>query len=128
MSWRRGVIALPTVMVIGLIVLLAGIGLAGTGFVETLAGMGSYESERAFSIAEAAAQDAYKRLGRNKNCICGYNGSFLDGTAEVIVSGTNPKIVRSTGRIRNKQRTIQLTLLWDTYDKMTHAEWKEVTD
>ena len=125
---KEGIIALPTIIIISLIVMLIGVGLAGTGFIETLVGLGAYESEQALYIAEAGAQDAYKRLVRNKNCACNYSLAIGVGSVTITVSGTNPKIVRAEGRVRNKRRTIQIILSWNAHDRVAHGGWREVTD
>lgn len=125
---QDGLAALPTVIIISVIVLLAGMGIAGTGFIESLLSLGNYESKQALYIAEAGAHDALKRLVRDKNCSCNYTLTVGDGTATLSVTGSNPKTIVSKGELKMKKRQIRIVVSWDANDEVTYSEWKEVTD
>lgn len=125
-EFRRGVVALPTIIVISLIVLAGGIGIAGSGFVETLISFGDYESGQAFYAAESGVHDAIKRLLRDGNCACIYDLLINAARVSVRVEGENPKIITSTGRVGRKQRTLQVTATRDSNQKLTYSFWKEI--
>lgn len=125
---NQGVAALPVIIMIAMIIVIAGLGIAGRGFIEALVSFGDYESKRALYVADAGAQDAFKRLARNKNCSCTYDLAIDSGVAKIMVTGTNPKTILSLGELGNKKRKIQVTVSWDTNDKATYTGWKEVTD
>lgn len=125
---RRGVAALPTVLIIAMVVVIASIGIASSGFVESLVSFGDYESKQAFAVAEAGAQDALKRLVRDKTCTCNYTLTLGSGTATITVSGTNPKTIASVGAVGNKKRKIEVTVSWDGNDKASQTAWQEVTN
>lgn len=125
---NRGVAALPLVLIISTIILIAGLGIAGSGFIESLLSFGDYESKSALYVADAGAQDAFKRLVRNKNCSCNYSLTIDSGTANISVTGTNPKTMVSEGILGSKKRKIRVVVSWDANDKATYTEWKEVFD
>ena len=112
----NGVAALITVTVIALIILIAGIGISQTGFVENILTSGEKESRKAFYAAEAGIQDAMERMTRNKDCNNGVNppcssySFFIDNaTVAVTVSGvSNVKTIVAAGMQGNKTRTIQV--------------------
>lgn len=126
--YENGIAAIPTVIVISAIILIAGLGIAGSGFVESLVSFGDYESKRALYVAEAGAQDAFKKLVRDKNCSCNYTLTLDSGTAAITVSGTNPKTITSLGEVGSKKRRIKVVVSYDTNDKATYTEWKEIID
>ena len=98
---ESGIAALTTVVIIALIVLVAGIGISESGFVETLLTSGEKESREAFYAAEAGAHDALTRITRNKDCNNGvnppcssYSFSAGDASVSVTVSGaSSPKTI-----------------------------------
>lgn len=78
----------------------------------------------AFDLAESGAENAMVKLLRDIN----YAGETLtlpQGVVEITVTGTNPKLVRSTSTIGDFQRTIEVTV--DTGNNtLTVLSWKEV--
>lgn len=77
-----------------------------------------------YSVAESGAENGILRLLRNPF----YTGETLpvgDGTAVITVTGTNPKIIRSTGTIGNFKRTIEIQVGL-TNNIMTIQSWKEI--
>ena len=113
---NNGVAALITVTVIALIVLIAGIGISQTGFVENMLTSGEKESQEAFYAAEAGVQDAMTRIIRNKDCNNGVNPSCSsysfpvdNATVTITVSGiSSTKTIVSIGTQGNKTRTLQV--------------------
>lgn len=134
--FMTGVAALPTIMVIALIVLVAGIGVMSTGFVENAVTFGEEESREALYAAESGIHDAVLRINRNKNCesagipACA-SYSFPVGAASVAVAVTgagSPKTVLATGTIKNKTRRIQATATIDGNNKVIVSAWTELTN
>jgi hypothetical protein len=77
-----------------------------------------------YSVAESGAENAVLRLLRNPF----YTGETLaigDGTAVITVTGTNPKIITSTGTIGTFKRTIEIQVSL-TNNIMTIQSWKEI--
>ncbi len=138
--WRcdilnKGIAALITVTVIALIVLIAGIGISQTGFVENALTSGEEGSRQAFYGAEAGIHDALMRITRNKDCNNGVNpscSSYSFSVGDVLVGVTvngasTPKTIIAIGTEGNKTRTIQAIATIDsTTNKVTITSWSEV--
>lgn len=138
-TWRyrsaRGVMALPSIIMISLFVLVAGIGLASSGFFESIMGYGDSDGRKALFVAEAGAEDAFQRVVRNRLCNEGgipsctsYAFSAGEGTATVGVAGTNPKTIVSSGVVRGAQRSVQVVVSFDALEKATQTSWQEITN
>lgn len=133
---KSGIAALPTVVVIALIVLLAGIGMIGTGLVENALTFGESESRQALYAAETGVHDAIQRLVRNKDCNNGgspscasYSFPVGEGSVGVVISGaSSPKTILATGTRKNKTRRINVTVAIDINNKITVSSWSELTD
>ena len=133
---KEGLAALPTVAVIALIVLVAGLGVLGTGIVEDALTSGESESREALYAAEAGAHDAIERIVRNSACNNGgtpscssYTLTVGDAAASISVAGaTSPKTITSTGTRKNKTRQIQVTLTIGVNNKATVTSWVEITN
>lgn len=77
-----------------------------------------------YSVAEGGAENAILRLLRNPY----YTGETLpigDGVAEITVTGTNPKVIRSTGIVGDFQRTIEIRIGYSN-NILTIQSWEEV--
>jgi hypothetical protein len=129
------VVALPAVLVIAALVLIAGIGIASSGFWASSIGAGDNGSKIALAIAEAGAEDAFLRVVRNKQCNTGgtpacdaYTLTFPLGAAEVTVAGIAPKTILSQGVVGSIRRKVQVEVAFDANDKATQTSWKEVTN
>lgn len=133
---KFGVAALPTVTVVALIILLAGIGVVGTGLVENALTSGEDESRQALYAAETGIHDAIERLVRDKDCNNGgsppcalYSFPVGQGSVSVAVSGiSSPKTIIATGTNKNKIRRIQVAVAIDANNKITVSSWSELTD
>lgn len=130
-SGQRGVMALPSIIVISLLVLIAGIGIASSGFFENLMSYGEIGSKKSLLAAEAGAEDAFERLTRDKDCssCLSYSLSFDDATTNIIVSnsGANQKTITSEGNYRGKKRKVQVVVDFDSItDKATQTSWQEI--
>lgn len=78
----------------------------------------------ALNIAEAGIENALLALIRNPN----YTGEILligDGNAEITVSGTNPKLVASKGRLGDFLRTIKVQVEYNN-NTLNILSWKEM--
>ena len=134
---NKGIAAIVTVIVIALIVLIAGIGISQTGFVETALTSGEKESRKAFYAAQAGVQDALARITRNKDCnngvapLCSsYSFSVDDASVSITVSGVStPKTIIAIGTEKNKTRTIQAVAdINAATNKVTITSWNELTN
>lgn len=134
-----GVIALPSIILISILVLIAGIGISTSGFFESVMSSGDANSKKALSAAEAGAQDAFLRVVKNKLCneggspVCSsYTLSLNDGvatsTTTITVSGSNPKTITSEGSVAGKTRKIQVTVSFDANNKATQTGWQELAN
>lgn len=130
---NNGVAALPTIIIIAMIILLASIGAASSGFVENLISYSELESKKALFAAEAGAKDAFKRIGRNKDCNIGgsstcasYSIAVGDATSTITVSGTNNKTILSSGQVGNIEVRIQVEAYLDQNNKLIQSSWKQL--
>ena len=131
----QGMAALTTVTIIALIVLIAGIGISQTGFIENALTSGEKESREAFYAAETGIHDALIRIIRNKDCnngvspLCSsYSFSVDNASVNVTVSGASTqKTITAVGTEKNKIRTIQAIASIDTAtNKVSITSWSEV--
>jgi hypothetical protein len=130
---QEGVAALPMVIMIAVLAVVIGVGVGGSAFIEALLSSGDYESKQALYAAEAGASDAFKRVVRSKRCNEGgtpacdsFTVTVGSGAATVAVSGTNPKTILSVGEAGRKRRTVQVTVSYDSNNKASQTEWKEI--
>lgn len=121
---------MPSIIMISFLVLIAGIGIASSGFFENMMSYGDVNSKKALVYAEAGAEDAFERLVKNKNCSCSsYSLSFSDGSAAIAVSGgASSKTVVSEGTVNGKKRKVQVTVSFDANDEATQTGWQEIVD
>ncbi|MBI4993400.1 hypothetical protein HZC33_00350 [Candidatus Wolfebacteria bacterium] len=132
---ESGVAALPTIVIISMIILVVGIGVASSGFVEGLSSFGELENKKALFAAEAGAMDAFKRIGKNINCNSGgtpncsnYSLIIGDATAMVSVSGSGVKTIISNGQVGFKKAKIQVIVSIDANGKITQTSWQQLTN
>lgn len=82
------------------------------------------EGTNAFDLAESGAENAMVKLLRDIN-YAGESLALPQGNVEITVTGTNPKLVRSTSTSGDFQRTIEVIV--DTGNNtLTVLSWKEV--
>ena len=127
---QSGVMALPSIIVISLLILIAGIGIASSGFFENMMSYGDVNSKKSLVYAEAGAEDAFERLVKNKNCSCSsYTLNFDNGSAAIAVSGdASSKTIVSEGAVSDKKRKVQVVVSFDANDKATQISWQEITN
>jgi hypothetical protein len=78
----------------------------------------------AYSIAESGAENALIRLLKDQT----YTGETLnlgDGTAQITVTGSNPKVINSQGKLGNFNRTIEVTATF-LNNILNVTSWKEI--
>lgn len=130
-----GFAALPTVIIIAVVVLIAGIGVLSTGLTEDALTFGEKESREALYAAETGVHDAIERIVRMKNCNSGgipscasYVFYVGDASVSVTVSGaTTPKTIVATGTRKNKTRRIQVITTIDASGRVTITSWVELS-
>ncbi len=147
-SKKRGVATLPTVMVLGIMILAVAVGITAVALSESFISQGSAQSSRALFYAEAGARDALIKIARNKNYTCSSadcytidlstNGcSTGNDCAKVSVSagvGTtaDPKIITSKGIMKVSTRTLTVSVVLDSgasgIGEITATTWSEVTN
>jgi hypothetical protein len=127
--------ALPSIIMISVLILVAGVGIGSSGFFEVVMSGDDVDSKTALSNAEAGAEDALERVVRNKLCNEGgspscssYTLTFTEGTAAITVSGTSPKTITSEGKLKNIKRKVQISVSFDSNNKATVTSWQEVTN
>lgn len=132
---QKGVAALPIISIIAMVILLAALGAAGSGFIEGLISYGELENKQALFAAEAGAKDAFKRVARNRNCNLGgtptcadYSLSVGNTTSSIIISGDNPKTIVSSGQVENIIAKIQVIISFDSNGKAIQTSWRQITD
>lgn len=79
--------------------------------------------EIAFNVAEAGIENGLLRLLRNPN----YTGETLslnEGVTTIVVTGTNPYTITSTGVNGNFSRVIQVIVNYN--GNMTITSWREI--
>lgn len=108
---ESGIAALPTIVIIGVVVLLIAVALISSGLIENAISFGHYQSQQAYIAADLGAQDAIMRISRNKNFTsAGYAITAGSGTANISVSGTTSKTIISEGAYSNKTRRLQVVV------------------
>ena len=132
---NKGVAALPVITIIAMVILLAALGAAGSGFIEGLISYSELENKKALFAAEAGAKDAFKRVARDRNCNLGgtptcanYFLGIGDATSSIIISGDNPKTIISSGQMENIIIKIQLIISFDSNNKAIQTSWRQITD
>ena len=133
---NKGVAALPTIILIAMIILLAAAGVASSGFINGLISYGELESKKTLFAAEVGARDAFERVVRNKRCnidasppCSSYSFIVDDATASIIVSGSgNSRTIVSTGQIGIIKSTIQVEISFDANDKAIQTSWQQITN
>lgn len=135
----RGLIALPSILLMSILVLAAGIGIASSSFFENAMSSGDAETKKALAAAEAGAEDAFLRVVKNKLCNEGgtppcasytiaLSGGFPPSSATVTISGSSPKTILSVGTTGDKTRKIQVIVSFDAVNKATQTSWQEITN
>jgi hypothetical protein len=140
-----GAASLPSIIAVGLLILVIGVSITAISMSESFVSVGSAQSATALSYAELGAKDALVRIARNKN----YSGTYslnmvasgcnapYDGCAEVTVtSGTgnfaaaNPKIVYATGTVKVSARKVRVDVYYDSglYGEIATSTWQEITN
>jgi hypothetical protein len=131
---QKGVAALPAIIVIAMVILLVGVGISSTGFIENLSSYGELENKKALAAAEAGAADGFERLVRNRSCggSCPNNYTIVvgDADADVVISDdtASTKKIISTGRVGFKRVKIQVIVSFDANGKATQDSWQEIVD
>ena len=149
---KKGIAALPVIMVLGMLTLAIAVGVTSVAFSEVMISQGSSQSTKALSYAEAGARDALWKIAHNKNYSCVstdcYTIDFVTsgcsagtGCAKVSVSSAagdtaNPKVITSKGVVGVNSRTLQVSVVLDSgtndstlqYGLITSTTWNELTN
>lgn len=156
-SKNRGIATLPTVIVLGMMILAVVVSITSLTLSGMLISQGQAQSSSALFYAEAGARDALVKIARDKNYICDttnscnstngyYSLDFVTNgctnstdCARVSVSGsgttTDPKIITSKGIMKASARImiVSVTLDSGTTDaslqngEITSTAWTELT-
>lgn len=149
---NKGIAALPTVIVIGVMALAVVVSITSISFNELLISQGQSQSTNALFYAESGARDALLKIAREKNYVCSTTDCYVidfvtngctnsTDCAKVTVSsglGTtaDPKIVTSKGIMKSSSRTLQVSVVLDSgttttslqNGEITSAVWTELTN
>lgn len=136
MGYNKGVAALPTIILIAMVILLAAVGVASSGFIEGLISYGELESKKTLFAAEVGARDAFERVVRNKRCnidaspsCSNYSLDVGDAIASIVVSGSgSARTIVSTGQIGVVKSKIQVEISFDANDKAVQTSWRQITN
>lgn len=133
----RGLAALPTILLLGIVSLVIALEITTLSFTELFISQGGSQSSRALFYAEAGARDALIKVARNKTYLCALadcysidfstNGcSLLNDCAKVQVTGNDTaKVVTSKGIMKASTRILQVTVTLDTDGAITGTTWSE---
>src|ERR1035437_9233490 len=126
---NKGIAALPTVIILGMVALAIVVSITTVTFNELLISQGQAESSNALFYAEGGVRDALIRIARNKNYTCSvtdcYSIDFIsngcangNGCSKISVSsgvGTtaDPKIITSKGIMQVSTRVMQVSVILD---------------
>lgn len=148
---NRGIATLPTVIVLGMMILAVVVSITSLTLNGLLISQGQAQSSSALFYAEAGARDALVRIARNKNYTCAtvdcYSMDFVaDGCAnntdcaKISVSSglgttSDPKIITSKGIMKVSTRVMEVRVTLDsgTTDasfqngEITTTAWTELT-
>lgn len=79
-----------------------------------------------FYAAEGGAENALIRLLRNPDYTGENDLPIGNGSADIAVTGTNPKTITSVGTENGFTRTVQVVVSYDTMNRQSITSWKEV--
>jgi len=137
---NKGMATLPTVIVIGIMVLAVVVSITSISLNELFISQGQANSATALFYAEAGARDALIKIARNKNYTCSDPSScylefatngYSNGTdySQVLVSGdSSTKVIASKGVMKLISRNIQVVVSLDTNGKISNTTWTESTN
>ncbi len=147
-SHKRGVATLPTVLVLGVMILAVAVAITTVSLSESFISQGGAQSAKALFYAEVGARDALIKIARNKGYSCATtdcynidfttNGCSLGNDCAMVQVSTadgstaTPKIITSKGTMKASSRTIQVTVLLDSGTpgdgRITSSTWIELTN
>jgi hypothetical protein len=130
---KSGLAALPSILVIATVALVAGLSMASGGLAELSISQEQLRSQESFYIAESGIADALIKITRNKKFEnVGYALSIGEGNATIIIQKGIPvagqTTIFSTGSVKNGNRKIQAIVNVDNNGKVTMASWNEYVD
>lgn len=133
-------------MVIVVMILAIGAGVALVSFSENSVAFGQKKSSQAYRYAVASAHDALLRLARNKSYSCAsvdcYSIDMVasgctsgDGCGKVTVSSDpgsagSPKVITAKGIVNSVTRRVQVSVVYDgsLNGEMSTITWQELNN
>lgn len=115
--------ALVTVIIFAAVAMLVITAAVSMGILSSMSSRQMLQGQHALLLAESGAENALLRLLRNPV----YTGETLTmdgGTATIVVSGTNPKIISVEGKSGSIIRQIEVRVS-DTSGAMSVDSWQE---
>ena len=145
---NKGIATLPTVIVLGMMILAVVVSMTSMTLSGLMISQGSTQSSNALFYAEAGARDALTKIARDKTYSCistdCYSLDFITNgctnntdCAKISVSagiGTtaDPKIITSKGIMKTSTRKMQVSVVMDsglaTDGQITGTTWTELTN
>lgn len=135
---QRGIATIPIILALTVLIIAVGLTVSAVAFNETFIAQEFFRSSKALTYAEAGARDALVKITRDgRYTSAGYNIEFVangctapnDGCATITVtSGTSPKTIVSSGRVKNNIRKVQVTVTLDANWVITGTSWQEISN
>ncbi|OHB22857.1 MAG: hypothetical protein A2939_03555 [Parcubacteria group bacterium RIFCSPLOWO2_01_FULL_48_18] len=124
------------VVIVSLIVLVVGLSMVGSGYIEISMGTREEHAGEALVVAEAGIHDGIKRLLRNKDCNVGgsppcvsYSIGVGNGTSTVtIMNSSTAKVIIAYGLVKSSARKIRAEVNFDANNEAAVTSWQEITD
>ena len=131
LAGRDGVITIYSILVLGAVLLAAGLALATGSFIESGMSSGHSSVSEALSLAEAGVSDAQVKLARDKDFShAGYTFSLGSGSVLVVVESDQPVLgqsrITATGRVGRRYSKIQVVVVRGTYGDISRMSWDEI--
>lgn len=145
-SHQSGFASLPVIMTLVILVIVIGISITAITLSETFITVGQSQSSVARAYAEVGAHDALFRIVKDKTYSCASvdcytidlvtNGCAQNsGCARVSVSSAtgspqNPKVITSTGQVKNNIRKLMVSVVFDAPQNgvVSSTTWSELTN
>jgi type II secretory pathway component PulK len=123
---NQGYIALVTVLIILAVGIIIGVTVSLNAVNEMQMGLSSNQSEQAFYVADACADEAILRLKRDASLTTINNLSIGNGSCIIQIEnlGGNNRRVKVTGQVEDYYRLIEIEVTVGSSWEVT--SWKEV--
>lgn len=132
-SFQQGAAALPAIMALAMILLLAGLAMTMSGLTQNNIVQNQSKSAMALYIAESGIKDAMQKAARNKDydtsVIGSYSLTINGGIADIAVTKpiSGQTQIMSAGSFNNNTRKLRAILDVSPEGKITINSWEELS-